>query len=516
MIVRRVAAVLALDIVNYSRFMTADELGTLRLLGNLKQEILLPAFTKWRGRVFKEMGDGMLVEFASVVNAVECGHFIQKSVQEGADSSTEDPLTLRIGIHFGEVIAENDDLFGDTVNIAARIESVCHPGDVWLSGEARQVVGHRLEFVFEPLGAKELKNISRPIELFRVGSRDGKAKETLSPAAPSGWTQAVGSPIRVLAIAAICCLVLGVVAVAMLPVEPGGTRVDKQKSLAGGLRHGQEFRDCPECPMMVAIAAGSLLMGAPSEGIKAGIFASDQGPQRQVAIEAYAIGKFEVTRKEFSDFLADTNYQSPTKCRTWEDGSSAERQDRSFINPGYEQAPNHPAVCISWHDATAYAEWLTRKTGRSYRLPSEAEWEFAARAGSDQRFFFGAKTSEVCLFDNVADATAGSKWPNWETADCSDGHVFTAPVGSFRANPFGLFDMYGNAREWVQDCWHNTFHNAPLDSRAWLAEDCRQRVVRGGSWDSKASLISSSWRGRLPAGHKDFLYGFRVARGIGP
>ncbi len=515
MIVRRVAAVLALDVVGYSKRMAANELATLQLLRNLKQKTLLPAFKKWQGRVFKEMGDGMLVEFASVVDAVECAHFIQQFTQADADRFSEDKLSLRIGIHFGEIIVEDNDLLGDTVNIAARIESICDPGGVWLSDQARQVVGNRLELEFEPLGAHQLKNIAEPFELFRVGIRIEVSENAKSLAASTRWMQFISNPFRTIVVIVACCLVLGVATFTVRTFDSSGTRVDKQKLLAENLRHAHNFRDCPRCPGMVAIAGGSLLMGAPSKGIKAGVFSSDQGPQRHVSISAFAIGKFEVTRMEFSEFLSDANYQPPTKCRTWEDGSSAVRKDRSYLNPGYEQGADHPAVCVSWHDANAYVDWLTRKTGYLYRLPSEAEWEFAARGGSDQRFFFGSDTDRVCRFDNVGDATARSRWPHWETADCSDGRVFTAPVGSFRANPFGLFDIYGNAREWVQDCWHNTYHHAPRNSQAWLSGNCQLRTVRGGSWDIKPSLVSSSWRGKLPAGHKDFLYGFRVARDIG-
>lgn len=516
MIVRRVAAVLALDVVDYSKRMTADETATIELLRNLKRDTLLPAFEGWRGRVFKEMGDGMLVEFASVVDAVECAHFVQQCIGDHAGSRSAEALQLRIGIHFGEIVVESEDLLGAIVNIAARIEAICEPGAVWLSEQARQVVGNRLDLSFEALGRHHLKNIAEPIDLYRVGLPSDVPRASNLRSTPATWRGwAARFPSRGVIAAAALCAAIGAAALGAGVFETDGTRVDEHRRLAENLRHSQVFRDCPQCPEMVAVAGGKLLMGAPPKGIEAGAFPSDQGPRRHVEVRAFAIGKFEVTRREFSAFLQDTGYAAPTKCRTWENGASANRSDRSYLDPGYAQGAMHPAVCVSWHDASAYARWLSGVTGHSYRLPSEAEWEFAARGGSDRRFFFGSDLNGICAFDNIGDATARSRWPHWETADCSDGRVFTAPVGSFRGNPFGLFDVYGNVREWVQDCWHSTYHNAPSDSRAWLKGDCRVRTVRGGSWDIKSSLVSSSWRGKLPAGHRDFLYGFRVARDIG-
>jgi len=185
MIVRRVAAVLALDVVGYTTHMTVDELATLQQLQNLRQKTLLPAFEKWQGRVFKEMGDGLLVEFVSVVEAVECAHFIQQISHADAARSSEGSLSLRIGIHFGEVIVENDDLLGETVNIAARIESICEPGDVWISSQARQVVGNRLELGFEPLGSRRLKNLAEPIDIYRVGFRVEQTENKNLPPVPT-------------------------------------------------------------------------------------------------------------------------------------------------------------------------------------------------------------------------------------------------------------------------------------------------------------------------------------------
>ena len=170
MVVRRVAAILALDVVSYSRRMADDELATLDLLGTLKNDVLYPAFQRWNGRGFKEMGDGILAEFASVVEAVECANDIQVSAARLQPGSAVEPLRMRIGIHSGEVVAEGDDLFGDTVNIAARIESMADSGGVWLSEQARQMLGNRVQLEFRSKGPRKLKNIPEPVTLFELPS----------------------------------------------------------------------------------------------------------------------------------------------------------------------------------------------------------------------------------------------------------------------------------------------------------------------------------------------------------
>lgn len=319
-------------------------------------------------------------------------------------------------------------------------------------------------------------------------------------------------PWRALAVAGAGAAAAAVGLWAYLSQPVWATRIDAGAALPGGLAHRESFRDCEACPAMVALTGGQLLMGAHRDRITAGDFTADQGPQRLVSVAPFAIGRHEVTRAQFSAFLDASGHPRPSGCITWEDGIESNRQDRSIDNPGYGQGADHPAVCIAWHDAQAYVDWLSRETGEAYRLPSEAEWEYAARAGSDARFFFGPDVEAICRFDNIADAEARARWPGWETTACSDGVVFTGPVGSFEANGFGVFDIYGNVREWVRDCWHNTYENAPETSQAWVDPGCGNRVARGGSWDSKPSLVGSSWRWSMPADTRHFLYGFRVAR----
>jgi formylglycine-generating enzyme required for sulfatase activity/class 3 adenylate cyclase len=521
MVERRLAAILALDVVGYSRLMQEDELATLVAMRALKDQTLTPAFSRFGGRVFKEMGDGLLVEFSSVVDAVACAVEIQgvggpSAIGDAnADADTAPSKTprlpVRIGVHFGDVIVENDDLFGDGVNVAARLEARAPVGGIAISGAVHSLVRRRLPVSFHDGGKQSLKNISEPVQVFHVVPGEGGAE--------GARAESTSKRRGFKAVLALCLVTTAAACVWYLAtsgLSPQSTRVQADAALAGGLSHAKTFRDCDTCPVMVAVAGGWLRMGAPADDIAAGIYPAEQGPQRMVAIRPFALGKFEVTKAEFERYLAATGKERPSGCRTWEDGVAGFRDDRSFDNPGYRQANDHPAVCISWQNAQNYADWLSRETGKPYRLPSEAEWEYAARGGRDSRYHFGEDTADICRYDNTADAVARSRWPGWLTAECSDGVLFTAPVGKFQPNPFGLHDMYGNAREWVKDCWHPNYLNGPSDSTAWVSGgNCQQRVVRGGSWDSKPEITGSTWRGRLSAVHRDFLYGFRIARDLG-
>ena len=142
---------------------------------------------------------------------------------------------------------------------------------------------------------------------------------------------------------------------------------------------------------------------------------------------------------------------------------------------------------MSWDDARAYVRWLSPETGRRYRLPSEAEWEYAARAGMSTSRYWGERPSEQCGTENGADAAAKRRFEGWAPASCNDGREFMAPVGTFGSNRMGLFDVLGNVWDWVEDCSHDSYRGAPSDGRAWTSGgDCGRRVSRGGSWSSSA------------------------------
>jgi formylglycine-generating enzyme required for sulfatase activity len=278
------------------------------------------------------------------------------------------------------------------------------------------------------------------------------------------------------------------------------------------LKRGDIFKDCENCPEMVVIPAGKFTMGSPS-GEKDRF--DNEVPQHSVTIgAAFAVGKFAVTRGQFAAFVKDTGYDAGSKCRTFENGKGEERSSRSWRNPGFGQDDTHPAVCLSWNDAKAYVAWLSRKTGQGYRLLTEAEFEYASRAGTTTRYWFGDDESGLCANVNGADQTAkksiaGMTWP---VAPCSDGNAYTAPVGSFAANDFGLYDMSGNAWAWTEDCYHDSYASAPNDGSAWTSESCEYRVRRGGAWADSPRNLRAAARFRDQPGNRIVLTGFRVAR----
>jgi formylglycine-generating enzyme required for sulfatase activity len=245
------------------------------------------------------------------------------------------------------------------------------------------------------------------------------------------------------------------------------------------------FRDgTGEGPAMVVIPAGTFVMGSPPD--EAGRD-EDESPQHQVAVPAFAMSRHEVTFEDYDRFATATGRELPSDAG-WGRGA-------------------RPVINVSWDDAVAYADWLSEQTGEAYRLPTEAEWEYAARAGTTTAFALPAPDgSDDIAGQGLANCSnCGSQW---------DGER-TAPVASFAPNAWSLFDMHGNVREWLQDCWHASYRGAPGDGRAWLEADggdCSRRVLRGGSWDLEPDYVRSALRFRFYPGEADDFAGFRLAR----
>lgn len=286
----------------------------------------------------------------------------------------------------------------------------------------------------------------------------------------------------------------------------------------GAASSPQVFRDCEACPQLVRIPPGEFLMGAGAgeeERERLGeSFRNRSVPQRRVRIAAFAIGRFEVTRGEFRRFVEATGHAADA-CFVWAGSEHRLDSATAWHNPGYLQDERHPATCVSWEDAQAYVRWLSQLTGRRYRLPSEAEWEYAARARSVTPRFWGADGHSACAHANGADARLRAALPaaaDWDAADCDDGHVYTAPAGSFLANAFGLHDMLGNAAEWTADCWHPDYRNAPADGQARADGDCWMRSVRGGAWDEGPAGLRAAYRVGSPVVIRVYTRGFRVVR----
>ena len=270
------------------------------------------------------------------------------------------------------------------------------------------------------------------------------------------------------------------------------------------------FSDCPGCPQMVVIPSGSLVMGSPAAEIGR---RKDGDPVHQVNIGSFALGKTEITRGQFAAFVKASAYSTGNKCWAIEDGKYEERSN-TWRKVGYVQDDKHPAVCISWNDASAYTEWLSRKTGKTYRLPTEAEWEYAARGNTRTARYWGESPDDACKYANVADKTTKElikPAASWKVHNCTDGYAYTAPAGSFKANAYGLNDMLGNVWEWVEDSYHKNYQGAPVDGSAWQDKG-KKRVLRGGSWYDAPQFVRAAGRDKaVPASRYDNI-GFRVAR----
>ncbi len=287
-------------------------------------------------------------------------------------------------------------------------------------------------------------------------------------------------------------------------------------------RPGTVFQDCADCPRMVVLPAGEFTMGSPAAEAGRGF---DEGPQRVVSIaQPFALGRAEVTVAEFRRFADESGYRTEAERDARAQGCSGfiyadpaaanpgGPAVTSWRSPGLTQAESHPVLCVSWNDARAYAQWLSKKTARRYRLPSEAEWEYAARAGSVSARHWGEDPVQACRFANVADQSRFQTWGFGQKHECTDGHYFTAPAGGYAPNRFGLYDMLGNAWEWTEDCWDASYAGAPADGAAASTGDCAQRVLRGGSWSTVPRFARSATRYRNTADHRDNLTGFRLAR----
>ena len=272
---------------------------------------------------------------------------------------------------------------------------------------------------------------------------------------------------------------------------------------------GERWRDCEECPEIVSIPPGSFTMGSPAS--EEGRY-DREGPAHAVTItRPYAIGVYEVTRDEYARFVRATNHApAEQSCLVNEGFEWNELEGVNWRDVDFPQTVRHPAICISWDDARAYVAWLSEHTGVKYRLPSAAEWEYAARGGTSTAWYWGSTTEDQCRNANGADASTEFPW----RIECTDGYAKTSLVGSYRPNAFGLHDVLGNAWEWVQDCFNWSYVGAPVDGSAWEEGDCGSRVLRGASWASTSKYLRAAHRGGERASFRSDYTGFRVARSL--
>ena len=278
----------------------------------------------------------------------------------------------------------------------------------------------------------------------------------------------------------------------------------------------ETFRDCDQCPEMVVAPPGKFIMGSEDA-----VSDRPMGPPHEVRIaQPFALGKFEVTNRQYKDFVDATGYEMSKGCRgnikgEWTDNPLAHWTD---LRVGQESDPQHPVACVSWLDARFYLAWLSGISGQVYRLPSEAEWEYAARSGGGEFYHWGEDPDQGCAYANMYDLSADAVHDfGWPLIDCDDGYSTLAPVGRFRPNGFGLYDMTGNLWEWVEDCYEVLYpDDIPTDGSAYGPPpgQCENRSVRGGGWITNPDWQRQTFRGRDPESARYTFFGFRVARSL--
>ncbi len=487
---RRLAAVLAADVEGYSRLMGADEKATLETLQECRR-VIDGLIEQYNGHFVGSAGDSVLAEFASAIDAVKCAYDIQRKLWAiNTDLPINRRMMFRIGINVGDIIIEGRDIHGDGVNIASRLEGLADGGGIAVSGSVYEQIKNKVDYVFDDIGAQSVKNIADPVPVYRIRmTPDDRPHRRINPQTRAMLT---GMFLGVLVLLVIegagvwawLNLFRGeeIITAASEKRSPKLTTAQRERltiaPLPKKLAPGTTFQQCADCPAMVVVPAGNFIMGSPDT--EKGRHPTEiEGPQHEVMIaKPFAVGQFEITFREWDSCLSAGGCTQNPQDRGWGRG-------------------NRPVLYVSWFDAQQYLQWLGNLSGQEYRLLSEAEWEYVARAGSKTSFWWG---DEVGV-DKAICMGCGENY---------DGSM-TTPTGSFEQNPFGLYDVHGNVFEWVQDCWNGTYAGAPADGSAWVSGDCSLRVLRGGSWGKPPESMRSARRINDQPSLRSGKRGFRVA-----
>jgi formylglycine-generating enzyme required for sulfatase activity/class 3 adenylate cyclase len=502
---RRLAAIVAGDISGYSRLMQLDEEGTHNRVKRIERDLIEPTITEHHGRLVKTTGDGFIAIFDSPVEAVRSSIVIQQNlVGRNAALPRDYWVEYRIGVNLGDVIIETDDIYGDGVNIASRLESIADPGQVYISGGIYEQIKHKLVCGYESLGDRRVKNITDPIRVYRVlpdpaaFHRTRKRRENI-------LIFLLSLALLVIAGGALWYLLLqqrgkmGNLASAPVtaPAAPPNAPSLPAPAARPAAPQPQPAPSVAPIPQQAAPRPSSAPSAAPTtqpaaqqpasvvrepemKTIRAGIFTMGSNddvtekPTHQVTIKPFAISQY------------------PISVRDWNECAAAKAC--SFAAIGKDDAP---ITNVSWSDAKQFVAWLAGATRKAYRLPSEAEWEYAARGGTQTKYWWGDQLqSGMANCKNCSD-TAGSEQP--------------MKVGSFKPNPFGLYDMGGGVDQWVEDCWHKNYQGAPTDGSAWVEGECASHVIRSGSWKNDARYVRPSNRDSYDTNVRYPTHGFRVA-----
>jgi formylglycine-generating enzyme required for sulfatase activity/class 3 adenylate cyclase len=493
---RRLAAIVAGDISGYSRLMQIDEEGTHNRVKRIERDVIEPGIIEHHGKLVKTTGDGFIAIFDSPVEAVRCSIVIQQNlVGRNTSLPKHHWIEYRIGVNLGDVIIETDDVYGDGVNIATRLEGIAYPGQVYISGGIYEQIKHKLVCGYEALGDRKVKNITDPVRVYRVlpdpsalqenrKRREGILIVFLSLAlliigAGTLWYMLVQArkPVNqasapVSSPAEVPKAPTAAPAQQQATPRPGPSPAPKQAaplpqsaSPAAPQPNTQPAPSVRE-PEMIPLRGGSFAMGSNDD--------VSEKPVHQVTIKPFAIGK------------------SPVSVQEW--NACAAAKACAFMAAGKDDAP---VTNVSWSDARQYVAWLAETTRKPYRLPPEAEWEYAARGGTQTKYWWG---------DQFQPGMASCK-------NCSDIPSTDQPpsIGTLKPNPFGLFDMGGGVDQWMEDCWHKNYLGAPVDGSAWVENECPSHVIRSGSWKNDSRSARSSYRDGYDTNVRYPTHGFRVA-----
>jgi len=304
--------------------------------------------------------------------------------------------------------------------------------------------------------------------------------------------------------------------------DENGTNLDDPQAKKGApkVAAGSVIKDCAECPEMVVVPAGDFMMGSSSQekllALPAGVPASAsyigrESPRHYVRVSSFAAGRYAVTKGEFAAFVRSSGYHTEAEqgdgCYMWAGKEWKKDAAYNWRKVGFSQGDDHPVVCVTWNDTQAYIQWLNQVSGKSFRLLSEAEREYASRGGTPTAFWWGDSiTTSQANYDGNYSYNGSPKGQDRQA---------TVSVHSFAANPYGLYNVHGNVWEWTQDCWHERYTGAPTDGSAWTTGCAdNQRVLRGGSWHIDPADLRSASRNWFYPDIRFSNYGFRLARDL--
>jgi len=566
---RRLAATVAGDIAGFSQLMDLNAEDTLARVKRIQHDLIEPSIAYYGGRLLKATGDGFIAVFDNPLEAVRCGIVIQQNMSQwNASLGWDQRIEYRIGINLGDVFDE-DEIFGDGVDVEYRLENIADPGEVYISGDIYEQIKDDLACRYELLGGRKVKNIAGPKRIYRVladGTASGnerkpghnatvlllcfgllagaggaggavwvmaqqpfgktRARDASTTAAPR-MPHALSSRLDAAHKSAQSAKTSQPAKASQPAQSPQGAKAAQSAQSPQGAKAAQSSQfaqsstsaqssqstkvsqstqsppsaSAPVTPIPAqpgAASAAPAIKPVALAPTSPPVPAVREPPMNMLRGGSFVMGSSEdptekpihtVTLKPF----AISRY--PISVREW--NACAAAKACSFVAQGKDNAP---VTNVSWSDAKQFVSWLAAATHRPYRLPSESEWEYAARGGTQTKYWWGNKFEP-----GLADCKG-----------CVDVAAAEQPVrvGSYKPNPFGLYDMGGSVDQWVEDCWHGNYSSAPSDGSPWVESGCVSHVIRSGSWQNDAWYVRPSSRDAYDTNVRYPTHGFRVARSL--